>query len=122
MTISKTNDLKIAIVSMLKPICKNVFYIKADKNTPYPYIVYYLPHSKDGHRYNYNLEVHIWTKDIKEVEALADEIEGLDNNVYNDNNQTFSINLNARNNVEDQDKEISHIRLLLNLIYYNKEG
>lgn len=118
----RTNELKTSIVSILKPILKDVHYRKPKKGASYPYITYFLRHSKDEHKYDYFFEVHIWTRDIKQVEELADQVEELDGGIYTNEYHSFDLDLNSRNNVEDEDKELQHIVLLFNLTYFSRKG
>ncbi|ADZ83584.1 hypothetical protein [Cellulosilyticum lentocellum] len=120
--INRTNELKIALTSILKQVHSKAYYRKAPAKTDYPYLTYYLRHTKDGHQYDYFWEVHVWTRDIKLAEELADNIEGFDKCSYKDYYQTFDIDLESRNNVEDEDKEIQHIVLLFNLTYFDVKG
>lgn len=120
--INRTNELKIALTSILKQVHSKAYYRKAPAKTDYPYLTYYLRHTKDGHQYDYFWEVHVWTRDVKLAEELADSIEGFDKCSYKDNYQTFDIDLESRNNVEDEDKEIQHIVLLFNLTYFDVKG
>lgn len=120
--INRTNELKIALTSILKQVHSKVYYRKVPAKTDYPYLTYYLRHTKDGHQYVYFWEVHVWTKDIKLAEEMADSIEGFDKCSYKDNYQTFDIDLESRNGIEDEDKEIQHIVLLFNLTYFSVKG
>lgn len=120
--INRTNELKIALTSILKQVHSEAYYRKVPAKTDYPYLTYYLRHTKDGHQYDYFWEVHVWTRDVKLVEQLADNIEEFDKCSYKDEFQTFDIDLESRNNVEDEDKEIQHIVLLFNLTYFSLKG
>lgn len=117
-----TNELKKALTSALREVNSQVYYRKAPTKTNYPYITYYLKHTKEGYQYNYLWEVHVWTRDIKVAEELADSIEQFDKSTYKDDMQAFDVDLNSRNNVEDEDKEIQHIVLLFNLTYFSMKG
>lgn len=119
---NRTNELKKSIVSILKPMCEKVYYRKASSKANYPYITYFLKHTKDEHKYDYFFEIHIWTKDIKLAEELADKVEKLDGCVYRNEYHSFDLDLNSRNNVEDEDKELQHIVLLFNLTYFSVKG
>lgn len=120
--INRTNELKIALTSILKQVHSKAYYRKAPAKTDYPYLTYYLRHTKDGHQYDYFWEVHVWTRDVKLVEQLADNIEEFDKCSYKDEIQTFDIDLESRNGIEDEDKEIQHIVLLFNLTYFDVKG
>ena len=118
----RTNELKKALTTILKQAHEQVYYRTVPSKNNYPYLTYYLRHTKDEHRYDYLCEVHVWTKDIKLAEELADTIESFDGCCYDDNSQTFDIDLESRNNVDDEDKEIQHIVLLFNLTYFSMKG
>lgn len=120
--LKRTNELKTALVSALKEVYDKVYYRKAPTTTDYPYITYYLKHTKKEGQYDYFWEVHVWTRDIKLAEELADKIEGFDKSSYKDDRQAFDVDLNSRNNVDDEDKEIQHIVLLFNLTYFTVKG
>lgn len=120
--INRTNELKKALTSILKQVYSKAYYRKAPAKTDYPYLTYYLRHTKDGHQYDYFWEVHVWTRDVKLAEEMADSIEEFDKCSYKDNYQTFDIDLESRNGIEDEDKEIQHIVLLFNLTYFSLKG
>lgn len=120
--INRTNELKIALTSILKQVHSKSYYRKAPAKTDYPYLTYFLKHTKADHQYSYFWEVHIWTKDVKLSEELADNIEEFDGCYYKDDVQNFDIDLESRNNAEDEDKEIQHIVLLFNLTYFSVKG
>ena len=118
----KTNELKKSLAGILKQVHNKTYYRKAPITADYPYLTYYLEHKKEGHQYNYLWEVHVWTRDIKLVEQLADSIEDFDKCIYSNKYHCFDLDLNARNNVEDEDKEMQHIVLLFNLTYFDMKG
>ena len=118
----RTNELKKVLTGALNEIHSKVYYRKAPATADYPYITYYLKHTKEEHQYSYFWEVHVWTRDIKLAEELADKIEKLDGCQYKDDVQTFDVDLESRNNLDDEDKEIQHIVLLFNLTYFSVKG
>ena len=118
----RTNELRKSITSTLKQLVDKVYYKNAKSDTDYPYVTYYLRHNKDEHKYNYFLEVHVWTKDVKASENIADKIEELDGCSYSNEYHCFEFYLNSRNNVEDEVKEIQHVVLLFNLEYFDLKG
>ena len=120
--LKRTNELKRALTSTLKQVHKDVYYRKASSKSHYPYLTYYLKHTKNEHQYSYFWEVHVWTRDVKLVEELADKIEEFDKCSYKDQCQSFDIDLESRNNIEDEDKEIQHIVLLFFLTYFSVKG
>lgn len=122
MIFNRTNELKKSLISILKQVHDKAYYRKAPITADYPYITYYLEHKKEEHQTDYLWEVHIWTRDIKLAEQLADSIEDFDKCTYRNEYHCFDLDLNARNNVEDEDKEIQHIVLLFNLTYFDVKG
>lgn len=122
MIFNRTNELKKSLISILKQVHDKAYYKKAPITADYPYITYYLKHTKEYNQYNYFWEVHVWTRDVKLAEQLADSIEEFDKYTYKNEYHCFDIDLNSRNSVEDEDKEIQHIVLLFNLIYFDVKG
>lgn len=122
MIFNRTNELKKSLISILKQVHDKAYYKKAPIAADYPYITYYLKHTKEYNQYNYFWEVHVWTRDVKLAEQLADSIEEFDKYTYKNEYHCFDIDLNSRNSVEDEDKEIQHIVLLFNLIYFDVKG
>ncbi|ADZ82481.1 hypothetical protein [Cellulosilyticum lentocellum] len=119
---SRTEQLKISVKSILKPFCEKVYHKKAPPKCACPYVTYYLKHAKEYHQYDYKLEAHVWSKDVKEAETIADHIEELDNCVFSNEYHNFDIELQDRGNVEDEDKELTHIVVLFNLTYFDVRG
>lgn len=120
--IDRTNELKRSLISILKQVHEKAYYKKAPVTVGYPYLTYYLKHTKEDNQYNYFWEVHVWTRDIKLAEKLADSIEEFDKCTYKNEYHCFDVDLNSRNNVEDEDKELQHIVLLFNLTYFSAKG
>lgn len=108
---NKTSDYKVYY--------KRVPFFKVS----YPYVTYYLSHSKREHEFNYSLELHVWTRDdVKLAEKIADEISNIDGFYYYDeNNFSLDFYLQSRKTVDDEDKEIVHEVLLFNIIVYDKK-
>lgn len=119
---NKTNELKKSLTGILKQVHDKAYYKKAPSKTDYPYITYYLKHTKTDNQYDYFWEVHIWTRDIKLAEQLADSLEEFDKCSYKNQYHSFDISLNSRNSIDDEDKEIQHIVLLFNLTYFDVKG
>ncbi|PHV71911.1 hypothetical protein CS063_00060 [Sporanaerobium hydrogeniformans] len=119
---SRTEQLKISVKSILKPSCEKVYHRKAPPKCAYPYMTFYLKHTKADHQYEYKLEVHVWSKNVKEAEEIADSIEELDDCIFSNEYHNFDIKLQDRGSVEDEDKELTHIVVLFNLIYFDVKG
>lgn len=120
---AKTNDLRKAITSLLSTYCDNVYYKKAKNNADYPYVTYYISKYPIESISQYDLEIHVWAKDVKLAENIADMVDnGLNETIYRDSKRCFSIDLNSRFNVEDEDKSIEHIVLRFNLRHASKKG
>ena len=146
-TINRTHNLRKALTSILKDVSYDkvsstnggyfldgsvdlsgidgevkVYYRKVPARTELPYLTYFLEHRKSENAYSYDFEVHIWSKDVKDAEEIADCIECIDNCIYSDEIQSFDIALERRLNVDDENKEIQHIVLNFEIEYYNKKG
>lgn len=118
----RTDKLKKAIVEILKDVNENIYYRKAPTKATYPYITFFLKHTKNEHQYDYFWEVHIWSKNIKTAEEIADKIEEFDKCNYKDDYQSFDLDIESRNNIENDDKEVQHVVLLFNLTFFDKKG
>lgn len=119
---NRTDELKKSLTNILKEVHKKVYYKKAPITENYPYLTYYLKHTKEDNQYNYLWEVHVWTRNVKLAESIADGIEDFDKCTYKNEYHCFDLDLNSRNSVEDEDKEIQHIVLLFNLTYFDVKG
>ena len=52
MIFDKTNELKKSLTSILKQVHDKAYYRKAPITVDYPYITYYLKHTKADNQYN----------------------------------------------------------------------
>lgn len=117
-----TENLKRFMVRELKKACPNVAYLRATDKTPFPYAVFELEHKKQETGYLTFIEINIFdnSKSSKAVELIADNIEDiLDDTMFDEETFTISIDLNARNNVDESDKGIQRRRLLFDAEYYD---
>lgn len=117
-----TENLKRFMVMELKKACPNVAYLRATDKTPFPYVVFDLEHKKQEAGYLTFIEINIFdnSKSSKIVESIADGIEDiLDDTMFDEETFTISIDLNARNNVDESDKGIQRRRLLFDAEYYD---
>ena len=117
-----TENLKKFVVRELKKACPNVAYLRATDKTPFPYVVFELEQKKQETGYLTFIEINIFdnSKSSKTVEQLADNIEDiLDDTMFDEETFTISIDLNARNNVDESDKDIQRRRLLFDAEYYD---
>lgn len=120
-----TDNLKKFIREILIPVCERVFYEFATDTSPFPYIVFSMDKTKDEFINSYQLELNIWDKSAssKVAEALADETELLlDATTWRNENFTCTLDLNARNTVDDTDKSLRRRRLLFDLSVIYREG
>lgn len=113
----KTNSLRKLVRARLETVCRNVYFKRASKDALYPHIVYSFRNINlsDYHRDDLILEIDIWHRrtdtgaEIAEIEDLADSVEGLfrfQNLPQEDILPTFYSN--TRIVVEDEDKDIEH--------------
>ena len=122
-----TGELRKVIVNLIeenKTYDYKVYYKRVPFfKVSYPYVTYYLSHSKNEYDYTYSLEVHVWTRDdVKLAEKIADEISNIDALYYYDfNNFSLDFYLQSRKTVDDEDKEIMHEVLLFNIKVYDKK-
>ena len=117
-----TENLKKFVVRELKKACPNVAYLRATDKTPFPYVVFELEQKKQETGYLTFIEINIFdnSKSSKAVEIIADNIEDiLDDTMFDEETFTISIDLNARNNVDESDKGIQRRRLLFDAEYYD---
>ena len=98
---NRTDELKQSLTEILKQVHDNAYYKNAPSTVDYPYITYYLKHTKEDNQYNYFWEVHVWTRNVKLAEQLADGIEKFDKCTYRNEYHCFDLDLNSRNNVEE---------------------
>ena len=117
-----TENLKKFAVRELKKACPNVAYLRATDKTPFPYVVFELEQKKQETGYLTFIEINIFdnSKSSKAVEIIADNIEDiLDDTMFDEETFTISVDLNARNNVDESDKSIQRRRLLFDAEYYD---
>ena len=113
--LTTNNEIRKVITEILHTKISKVYYRKAPLTTHYPYVTYFLSHKKIEYTYEYSLEVHVWTRDIKEAERIADDLEELDAILFNAKNITFDMNLENRKHLQDEDKELQHIVVLFSM-------
>lgn len=125
----KTNSIRKLVTSRLETVCGNVYFRVADKDAMYPHIVFSLRSIDLGdiHRDDLMLEIDIWHKrtaggtEIAEIEDLTDLVEGLfhcENLPQEDILPTFF--RVSRNLVEDDDKNIEHRVLQIQIQNYER--
>lgn len=123
---SRTNDLKKLIKSQLEKVCENVYHEKADEKKLYPHIVFSIESIDTGdlHRKDYIINIDIWDKSDKTVliDDLADDVEYLFHAVNlpqgNILPTCFTID---RKRLEDEDKEIKHRLIRLQVQNYTRK-
>lgn len=127
---SRTNDLRQLVQSMLKASdfmkkygIKEVYHKKADDEKMYPHIVYTIKsiNLEDSSRKDYIITVDIYTKDEKEVNNIADDVEDMFNNINSPNDTILpTFFLSGRNGVPDEDKNIQHEVVKIQIQLYER--
>lgn len=109
-------NLKKAIKSVLEDATGlKVYYNKCINTSNYPYITYKLQRRGEY----INLQVHVWTNDIKTADNVANKIEDLENGYYTDKKQSFTFSVDNRIHVDDQSQDIEHININFTLNYFS---
>lgn len=105
------NELRKLVQTKLETLCQNVYYYLADEGAMFPHVVFNLARQNkyDFARDDVTLDVEIFTKDEKDAQDLADEVETMFNNL-NDPQQdllpTFFVE--SIKQVPEADKNIRH--------------
>lgn len=130
---SRSNNLRQLIQSILKQLCDNVYYEQADSGAMYPHIVFDFGKIDNGdlHRHDYLVDIDIWDKadsgqgyDARAIEDLADSVEAM----LQANNIPQSAILPTffavdRKKVADEDKMIRHRKISAQVqLYERKDG
>lgn len=117
---SRTNDLRNVIQSILKTVCENTYFEVASTSAMYPHIVYSYSdiNSDSGSRHDMTVEIDIWDKgtDSAVIENLADRVEDLFNGVNDPQTNILpTFFLIDRKSIPDEDKKIKHrlVRVLV---------
>lgn len=130
---SRSNELRQLIQSMLKQLCSNVYYEQAAPEAMYPHIVFDFGKIDNGdlHRHDYLVDIDIWDKadsgqgyDARAIEDLADSVESMlqANNIPQSTilPTFFAVD---RKKVEDEDKKIRHRQISIQVqLYGRKDG
>lgn len=117
----KTYDLRVIARTLLKQTLGEVYYEIASTNAIYPYKVFELANIDLGDmaRDDLILIVHVWGKDIKEVDEIADGIEATLNGTNAPNGNSYpTFYRMSRNTIPDEDKSIKHKELKFNIQNY----
>lgn len=128
---SRSNDLRQLMQSMLKQLCDNVYYEQADSEAMYPHIVFDFSKIDNGdlHRHDYLVDIDIWDRDdtgqgynARKIEDLADSVESM----FRANNIPQSDILPTffavdRKKVEDEDKKVRHRQISIQVQLYEME-
>ena len=123
LTISKTNDLRKLIQTKLCSITPLVYYKVADEDALYPHIVHNINRVNQivEHRDDVSVEIDIWTKSEYEAIELADAVEAaLKNENLPQDTILPTFYMESRLDVADEDKTISHIRIIFNVQNYER--
>lgn len=117
---SKTLELRKALLSELKKTHSNCFYEIVPELVTFPYVVFEIENVGE----QYQVEINVYDKNTSTVtvETLADNIEKyFYRYIYRDASQFFAMYLNTRNNVAEEDRSIKRRRLLFDLKHFRKD-
>lgn len=123
---TKTNELRKLVKKLILPVCSNVFYEMASAEDLYPHIVFSFSGTDKGDLYrdDISMYVDIWdkSKNAEKVEELSDNLE----EVFNNQNlpqdsilPTFFVS--SRTAVADEDKQIRHRMLTIQIQNYERK-
>lgn len=117
---SKTLELRKALLSEIKKTHSNCYYELVPEGATFPYIVFELENV--GEQYQVELNVYDKNTSTIQIETLADTLEKyFYRYIYRDDVQVFAMYLNTRNNVQEEDKAIKRRRLLFDLKHFGKD-
>jgi len=116
-----TDLLKKHITSEIKTICSNVSHGEYDSEMGMPYAVFIIDDVDVYDREDKQLEINIYSNDVKEVEITTDAIANMFKNYkyINDNFLMFT-KVNSRNSIDDDKNIIKRRRLLIDLYFYDR--
>ena len=120
---SNTNELRKELTTLLKTVTSNVYWRNV-RNPQKPYMMYSARElgTTDG-RTNVQLEVNIVADTAASVNTLADSVQDLfDGKVDQTSSKVmFYSYRGTRQPVDEEDKSIERIRLMIDLYVYSKE-
>lgn len=116
-----TELLKIHMTSEIKTICSNVSYGEYDPDMSMPYAVFNIDDVNVEDREDKQLEINVYSDDVKEIESIADGIANKFKHYkyINDNFLVFT-KVNTRNSMNDDKSVIKRRRLLIDLYFYDR--
>lgn len=120
--ISNTNELRKEITTLLKTVTTNVYYHNITNATK-PYIVFTLKElATNSGRTSSQLEVNIVDKTPAGVNTLADRVQDLfDGKIDIGNKYAFYSFRGQRQIIDEEDKNIERIRLMIDFYSYERE-
>lgn len=122
---SRTNDLKVLLMTKLKTITNNVYFEQAADDALYPHIVFDFREIDLGdiNRQDYVLEVDIWTKgtNTTTIDELADNTEDLlqAENLPQERILPTFYKIDRRS-IIDQDKTLKHRQIRFQIQNYKR--
>lgn len=123
---TKTNELRKLIKKLILPVCSNVFYETASAGALYPHVVFSFSGADKGDLYrdDISMYVDIWDKSryAEKVEELSDKLEVAFNNQNLPQDSilpTFFVS--SRTTVADEDKQIRHRMLTVEIQNYERK-
>ncbi len=118
---SPTIALRRDVQNLLKMVHSRVLYVKASKNTQYPYIVYKISDMGDSKK----LELDYWDRnsDSAEIETMADDVKEILDQCVLTNEQHCLIFYHGqdRQPLTDDDPQILRINESYEIRYFGKD-
>lgn len=118
---SKTYDLRVIVKRLLDQVTGNTYYEEAPDTSVYPYKIFEFENigTQDTNRDDSILVVHVWGRDIKQVELICDRIE----NLFQLCNNPTSTSLPTfyafdRRPIPDEDKTLKHRQIKIQVQNY----
>jgi len=116
-----TDLLKKHLKSEIKVVCSNVSYGEYDPDLDMPYAVFIIDDFDIGDREDKQLEINIYSDDVKEAESITDGIvEMFKHYKYINDNFLIFTKVNSRNSIDDDKNVIKRRRLLIDLYFYDR--
>ena len=122
---TKTNELKKLIKSIISEVINTCGFKKVPKDTMYPHATFSFSSVNlgDMNRNDYIIDVDLWDKgeSTKRIDEIADNLEEVFNNKNIPQDSILpTFYLMDRRNVEDEDKDIQHVLLRIEVQNYER--
>ena len=123
---TKTNELKKNLQELFETLTTNVFAEDADKDTPYPYLVFETQELFNvDNKTVYELEVNLLDYGVstRAIDTLADDMQKLLHQYYFiDEKIQFTVYKINKNTVKEEDKKIRRRRLTFEIQLHESIG